>query len=351
MSFRPAMLPTCIGSFPHRDAGAALALVRRHLPECPCWPQLPRRSRLEQMAAQFSEDIPGLVWEDEDLRFDPGADLMAGGEGIYRRYLEGPMAELPVSRRRAEGLYALADDPAIAAGAVLVKGQITGPLTLGLAIVDRDGNPLLYRDDLMDLVVKVLAMRARWQERFLARLHPRTLIAVDEPALATYGSGFFGYDRRLAAERLGEVLGAVSGLRAVHCCANTDWSVVLATPLEVLSFDAWGFARHLALYADEVGAFLERGGMLAWGIVPAGPEAAAAQVPELVDRLEEGIELLAARGVDRRMLLEQAFVTPSCGLGSLDEVTAARALELTRRVSESMWERHRLAPPGRRREA
>ncbi|MDQ7794198.1 MAG: methionine synthase [bacterium] len=334
MPFRPALLPTAIGSLPHRDPVAAMAVVRRHLPECPYWPQLPRRDRREQMDLQFSEGLPGLADGDR------GSDLAAAGEAIYRRYLEADPV-LAIGPERAAGLYALAGSGPLGR-AVAVKGQITGPLTLGLSLEDGSGRPLLYREDAMDLVVKVLAMRARWQERFLARLNPRTIIFVDEPSLATYGSGFFAYDRAAVIAWLTEVLEALTGLRGIHCCANTDWPAVLATPAHIVSFDAWGFARQLALYAAEVGAFLDRGGMLAWGIVPASAEVATLGASGIADRLEQSLDLFSARGLDRRLLLERALVTPSCGLGSLEEATAARALELTGQVAGIMRERHGL---------
>ena len=338
----PGMLPTAIGSLPHRDPEAAVAAIRRHLAACPAWPQLPRRTWREQMSAQFSEGIPGVVDGEEGVRFDPEADQAPAAAAILQISSETPGAAMPISRERAAGLYALADDPRLAPQAVAVKGQITGPLTLGLALTDPSGLPLLHREAVMDSLVKVLAMRARWQERFLARLNPRTIIFLDEPALSTYGSGFVAYDRDRLAGWLTEVLESLGGLRGIHCCGSTDWSFVMACPVDIVSFDAWGFVEELALHAGAIRRLLDRGGRLAWGIVPAGEELTSLTDLELADRLDAAIELVAAEGVDRRALLKQSLVTPSCGLASLDEDVAVRAMELTARISGILHERHHL---------
>ncbi|HCC33070.1 MAG TPA: methionine synthase, partial [Clostridiales bacterium] len=308
----PSMLPTAIGSLPHRDPVAAVAAVRRHLPACPVWPQLPRRTWREQMSAQFSEGIPGMLDGEAGMRFDPEADQTSAVLAILQLQLETPEAVMSIGRDRAAGLYALAEDPRPASPVVAVKGQITGPLTLGLSLTDASGLPLLHREAVMDSLVKVLAMRARWQERFLARLSPRTIIFLDEPALSTYGSGFVAYDRGQVAGWLTEVLRALEGMRGIHCCGGTDWSFLMACPVDIVSFDAWGFVEEVALHAGAIRGLLRRGGRLAWGIVPAGEELARLTGEELADRLEAAIERVAAEGVDRGALLEQSLVTPSC---------------------------------------
>ena len=57
--FVPGMA-TAIGSMPHRDAGAAAALVLRCVPELPAAPQLPMRTPLEGFVAQWIRAIDGV---------------------------------------------------------------------------------------------------------------------------------------------------------------------------------------------------------------------------------------------------------------------------------------------------
>src|SRR6202051_1041075 len=56
-----AGLATGIGSLPHHDPTAAAASVLRWLPELPAAPQLPARTPLEGMIAQWARALPEVV--------------------------------------------------------------------------------------------------------------------------------------------------------------------------------------------------------------------------------------------------------------------------------------------------
>jgi methionine synthase II (cobalamin-independent) len=137
---------------------------------------------------------------------------------------------------------------------------------------------------------------------------------------------------------LEEVFAGLRGLKGVHCCGNTDWALVLETSLDILNFDAYNFAETLALYPTAVRAFLRRGGFIAWGIVPAADAAQvlAETADRLVARLEAAWRTLAGKGVPFDDLVNAALITPACGLGTLGEPAAERALALAAEVSQRL---------------
>jgi len=137
-------------------------------------------------------------------------------------------------------------------------------------IVDQNQRPILYDEVLADAVAKHLSIKARWQETELAKLVPRTLMVIDEPYMASFGSAFVALSREQVIGLLNEVMSGLRGLKGVHCCGNTDWSILLETATDILSLDAYEYAETLALYPEEVTRFLARGGIIAWGVVPAG---------------------------------------------------------------------------------
>ena len=62
--FAPQWHPISLGGLPYVSAEIAWDSVLRHTRAIPAWPQLPRRSPLEGMYAQFSEGFPGIVLDD-----------------------------------------------------------------------------------------------------------------------------------------------------------------------------------------------------------------------------------------------------------------------------------------------
>ncbi|MBE0480406.1 MAG: methionine synthase [Dehalococcoidia bacterium] len=330
--FEPNGLATAIGSMPHINPEEACSAVLDNLPDIPAWPQLPRRSFLENMYVQFSEDFPGIKVEEDRIWVDRAQDLNGGLERLYADYLENRADVRPVSYENARGLHVFLDRAHDHRKAV--KGQITGPVSFGLAITDQDRRPLLYDDALSDAVAKHLRLKAAWQERTLRSVSKNPIISVDEPYLASLGSAFIPLSQERVVVLLEEVLGGISGLRAIHCCGNTDWSTLLRTSIDILSLDAYNYGETLSLYASEVEDFLRRGGIIAWGVVPTeAPALARESAASLLERLGDMMKSLAAKGVSRGLLNSRCLITPSCGLGSLSVEEAEKALRITAEVS------------------
>jgi methionine synthase II (cobalamin-independent) len=329
-------LPTIIGSMPHTDPTAACEQVLRYLKDIPAWPQLPRRSYKENMNAQFSEGFPGIRLTGDRLRFDRTPDLDEALERFYTAYLEEDIDKYPTTPAYAAGLYAFlgAED----LKPPMVKGQITGPLTWGLSVSDNEGKAILYDDVLGDVVAKFLRLKAAWQEKELRRISPKTIIFVDEPYMASFGSVAVPLAKEKVTILLDEVFSGMKGLKGVHCCGNTDWSVILETGLDILSFDAYNYAQSLSLYPVEVKRFLDEKGVIAWGIVPNdSPSLGKESVAALKDRLEEAMLPFTRNGFSFERLIAQSILTPSCTLASLESPDAsARALELLAELSKVM---------------
>ncbi|MDH7487157.1 MAG: methionine synthase, partial [Anaerolineae bacterium] len=205
---------------------------------------------------------------------------------------------------------------------------------------DRDGKSALYDETFGEIIRKDLNMCARWQERALRERSDRVVLFLDEPSLSLVGTPFAPIASHKVVEWIDEVLHGLSCIKGIHCCGNTDWSLLLATSVDILSFDTYEYAETLALYPDEVRAFLARGGLIAWGITPKTDVVWQETVASLAARLEEAIGLLARKGVPRDDILAASLVTPSCGVGTLDEPAAERALALTAGVAKVMRERY-----------
>jgi methionine synthase II (cobalamin-independent) len=208
-------------------------------------------------------------------------------------------------------------------------------------VADESGKAIIYDDILGDAVPKLLRLKAGWQEKVLSQISRNTIIFVDEPYMAAFGSIGFMLPKEKVISLLEEVFGGISGLKGIHCCGNTDWSILLETSVDILSFDTYNYAESLSLYPAEVKKFLERKGAIAWGIIPNDEESLAKEsVANLKDRLEEAMAPFTRQGIRFQQLIGQALLTPSCGLASLTEEAAARVLELLAELSLKIRKRY-----------
>ena len=206
-------LATGIGSLPLTDPDVAVALTRRYLPEAPVWPQLPKRGFQEQMGAQYSEALPGIVRDEARQRFffDTTRDLTAELERFYERYLEKDYEYFGLSEDFAAGFHAFlrALEKSPPAHARFLKGHVTGPLTAGISFKDEQGRDIIHHEQLFDAVVKNLAMKAAWQIVRLGRFGKPVIVFLDEPAMETLGSAFSPAAPELVAEKLDEIIDAI----------------------------------------------------------------------------------------------------------------------------------------------
>src|SRR4030066_547100 len=295
MEFEHSYHATGIGPLPHQDEKEAFRLILENFPEIPFWPQLPKRSFLEGMVVQYSEGFPSLRWNEKEQRVwvDTSGGFDKEIEKFYQHLEGGEIKPFEITRDFAGGLRILKDltQKDRRKEIKYIKGQIAGPITFGLALTDLEGKSIFYDPTLRDILIKHLSMKARWMEKRFNDLFPGipTIIFFDEPSLSSFGSAFSGLNREDVVHSLNECFDAVKGLKGTHCCGNTDWSVLLSTHLDILSFDAYGYLETLSLYPKELKAFLERGGILAWGIVPTSEDILKENALSLVERFKKGI--------------------------------------------------------------
>jgi hypothetical protein len=134
--------------------------------------------------------------------------------------------------------------------------------------------------------------------------------------------------------------------RGVHLCGNPDWDFLLSQDLDVLSLDVYSNGEVFAAYAPSVKKFLDRGGVLVWGIVPTNFEPFE---NENLDSLEERLEALwrelLKNGIDREFLFSRSLLSPAtCCLVNPDgEKTVEKAFTSIINLSSRLREKYGLA--------
>lgn len=321
LPLRPGTV-TSMGSLPHRDADEAAAFVLHHHPRLPAAPQLPRRSPLEGMVAQSARGIDGVsVAADGTISLDAGG--LDAGAGV-RTVIDGTSHG---------GLLAFLT--AAAGRTAPVKVQLTGPVTLGLALVEAGADPAIA----FSVAGAAVSAQARDLVALVTRRLPEApvLAVLDEPGLVALRRGGIALGADATIDLVSGSLAALEGAGAttgVHCCGATDWRLVSQAGPTVLALPV---APEVADEAGALGTHLERGGWVAWGAVPT-----SRPLGTDVDRLWRHLTALwcdlVALGCDPALLRTQAIVTPACGLAGHGTSQAARwleiAAELASRVSD-----------------
>jgi hypothetical protein len=162
---RPELRSLAAGSLPHTDPSVACQVMLDTM-DIPTWPQLPRRSFLENMYVQYSERFPGVAVTDERIYVDRDQDLDSGLERLYVAYLMNDMEYAAIGPEYAAGLYHFLgldlDQPTV------TKGHVTGPVSWGLTVVDQQRRPILYDDVLAEAASNHLRLKARCRPRPLS---------------------------------------------------------------------------------------------------------------------------------------------------------------------------------------
>ena len=345
-SINAKSLPVLIGSFPLDNHLRAVEQIFEYTPQIPMWPQLPV-NRSEGMLLQFLPGMPGVVSREDKVFVDTESpDFETEMLAFYEEYLmvtEGA-ADLDESRFKmgaedGAGFFAfLRFAEGFRDHLTAVKGQVTGPVTFCTSLVDQAGRAVFYNDQLRDAAVKLLALKARWQARQLAKIKQKPLIFFDEPGLAGLGSSAFititPEDITACLSEVFEAVHGEGGFVGVHVCANTEWSVIFDSGTDIVSFDAYSYFDKFILYPEHIRTFFQRGGICASGIVPTASEYIEMEdVESLAQKWFEQSAQLEKIGIPARKIYEQTLISPSCGIGTLSEAEALRVVELTRDVS------------------
>lgn len=339
-----------IGSLPMDEHRQATEFMLRYTPDIPLWVQLPKNPQ-EGMINQFLPGMPGLTEKENKVFIDTARPTFQDElVQFFEEYIAitGDFTRIAGSRfaltpERAKGFFEFVSlISGLPSPPAAVKGQITGPITMGIGVKDQNDRSLFYDDTLRDMLVKTISMKAYWQVESMKDLSANRIIFFDEPGIVSFGSSsFISITREQIHAVLEEVIESVhaaGGLAGIHICANGDWSLALESSIDIISFDAYNFFDKFILYPDLLKKYLAAGKTIAWGIIPTGnpDDVKKESADSLVAKWREQASKVEGLGIDKKQLMAQSLITPSCGTGSLTLELATKVLEMTKEVSEKL---------------
>ncbi|MCL2186937.1 MAG: hypothetical protein FWB86_13970 [Treponema sp.] len=356
-------LSTAIGSMPFEDPSYAVSVSLKSM-DAPIWSQLPKLGLLEQMEVQYSENIPCAVVDTEKNRmfFQTDVDYSEKFAEFYENYMTAceidgstetgiskethDFSSMAISEKYSKGIYALLKTLKEKGGKLpWLKVQSTGPVTFALSITDENKRAIYYNEEFRDVIVKSIVMKSRWQIQQFKPYAENIICFIDEPILSAFGSStYVSVKRDDVVSILHEVIEAIhaeGAVAGIHCCGNTEWSILIDAGVDIVNFDAFEYGETIAMYAGHVKQHLEKGGTLAWGVVPTSEKIRVQTVETLENQLEKVMDNLASKGVDKTLITERAIITPSCGTGSLAAEDAEKVFSLMAELTKRMKEKYK----------
>ena len=355
MQLKPKFTAMAIGSMPFEDPKEAVDIAFTYFPDVPFWPQLPKLGITEQMTPQYSESLPCIRfnYEKKSIYFDTSADSSQECAEFYEHYLaamdpEDPGADcsaFAISPEYSKGIYAFEKKlQSLTERLKYVKVHTVGPCSFSLTVADENKRFIYYNETFRDIVAKAVAMKCRWQIKKFSQFAEKVICFLDEPVLSAYGSSvYISVSRTDVVGLLAEAVQAIhdaDAIAGIHCCGNTEWSMLADAGTDIISFDAYEFGHTISLYPETIAPFLQRGGMLAWGIVPTSTKIRTETVESLEIKLETAMDNLASKGIEKELICEQAIITPSCGTGAMHPDDAYKVFEITAQLSKAMKQKY-----------
>ncbi|MFQ5485118.1 MAG: hypothetical protein ACE5DO_07270, partial [Desulfobacterales bacterium] len=276
LNFKPSCMATTLSTVPFRDPHLACRTMLEYFPEAPCVPKLSLSLR------RYIDGMPCLLIDPEKRRITYDLSLQNQLQTFYERYMAGDLEYFAINAEYSPGFYTFLDimQTAPLVDVKMIHIGLPGPLTWGLSLIDnKTGKPAWYDPIMREVLLITLTEKARWQKKKIEEVLPDIPVVVSfgEPLLSAIDSPFGSVSVEEVTETFNDLLNGIDCAGEIHCCSNMDWAKLLRTRTNVINFDAYQFADKIALYPAELSDFINRGGMLAWGIVPVNPEVLSAE--------------------------------------------------------------------------
>lgn len=334
------LLTTAMAVMPQTDVNQALELALSL--DVPFWPQLPNYNYFEDMYVQAAEHFPGTIVDvaNKTLRFSMDKFIEEFEETMS--HFDDP-AYFDISPQYSVVYHEfltknLVDRPAI-------RGQLEGPISFGFNVLDQDDRPILFDENIRPFMFEFMAKRINVQLTRLKERNKNAFMFIDEPGLQFIFSAMSGYGEQQAKQDLDEFFSWVEGPRGIHLCGNPDWDFLLNLDMDILSLDIYTNAEVFSSYPKSIKKFLDRGGILVWGIVPTGYELFGKESLGFLSMKLEGIwKHLGQSGLDLDQLLSQSMLSPAtCCLVNPDKgQTVENAFSMVNHLSAMLREKYKL---------
>lgn len=214
--------------------------------------------------------------------------------------------------------------------------KLLGPFSLAKKISNIECAEILTNKIYRKYLIEMLSVKALWFIYKIKEVSPNTrpIILFEEPLLNRFGSEKRGNEdidsETLVSiySRIFEKLHANSAYVGVQCLKKCDWQMPIDAGVDLISFNAYTNPHNLHIIAPKLWSFLQNGGYINWGIVPAdGVDSVKGTNCETVlNDYNEILNSFIIRGFEEDVISKKSLVSPQNDVSKLPMIFADTAL-------------------------
>jgi len=325
-----------VGALPYDNIKQTTAMMAKLFSQIPFVALLPNLSPEDTITKRLFENIPGIVYENEELVINPGVSNYKENMTKLEKAFNSPnMHNLAAYGFKADFLekYFQMIKKFQSKNAIF---NIPGPLSVSQMLDNYAEQHVIVDKSYRRLSVRAVCVKALWIIEKIKQVCSETvpIIILEEPMLGQLNSikkTNPEKDNDFIADLLREVtrkLKKAGAIVGVQCFEKCDWSIPIKAGVDLISCDAYNNPNNLAIIPEILTDFLEKGGIINWGIVPVTSDqiVQGLKIDYLEKRLSATIDGVILSGVPEELLYKASIVSLNGSTDKLSIFFAEKAL-------------------------
>ena len=336
-----------LGVLPYESVEPATRMMVKLFEKIPYCPFFSKITKDETLLTASLRKIPGISVTDKNISFNPTSatynQALAKLDKAFvhpKKDLLLPYAMQCVFSEKFFSIIKKYESPNAIVNIIgpYTLAQILKSLSSELVITDKNFRKLVIQA----VSVKVLATIEKIKE---ASSKTQPIVILEEYLLGGLGT-IKRENEEITSElvtsmltRVVEKIKEAGALVAVRCSEKCDWQVPINAGIDIIIFDAYNNPNNLSIFPDQIIDFINRGGKIAWGIVPTTTESIVRNIDteSIFKRLIVTMNGLVESGVPHKLVYDSAIICPQGDTGHLPIIFAEKVLlmlvNLARKIS------------------
>ena len=336
-----------IANLPYEDVNACKQMMLRLYENIPYLAELPKIDPNDNITLRTVENIPGIVYKDKKLIVEDytTSSFMKSLQILDRVFNATDDSELdnypsssPFWEMYTEMLKRIQPQYTII--------RLLGPFSLADSIFNINTVSILREKSYRKYIIQAIGVKALWFMKKIKSISPNTkvIFLFEEQQLYKFGNIKRNHEditKELIVSlftKLFQKIQKSGGLVGVQSFEKCNWSILLESNINLISFDAYNNPSSLNIIAEKLAHFLARGGYINWGIVPVNNENSikALNIDFVYKLFTKAMEDLSAEGVSLDLLFKNCTVSVQGNLVNIPILFAEKALIMESQLAKKI---------------